>query len=651
MYLKEIKIENYGSIEKIDYNFPFLDNGDPKPVILMGKNGAGKTLVISNIVHALIELKRKGYREIPETDETSYYRLGTKEYIKNGSEYSYINYNFSNGISFVDLATNNYEKVKSKKLEHIEWNDEGLKSNGYFQKLDLNGMSSKDIPKIFQSNVFIYMPVDRYYSPNWLNNTNPKVKFNSNYESYVGKDTNNMIKNNLLNGVESWILDVIIDRMLYEEKKVIKNIDEGIKQEEIIYTGKNTMIQKVINDFLTEILKLNDSTISSARIGISSKEGRRISILYTKENQEYEYVPKFSNLSSGEIMTLSMIISILQEFDRIYNLKNADINQLAGIVVIDEIDAHLHLDFCRIVLPKMIAMFPKIQFIVTSHSPFFLLGMKEIFNDNCDFVNMPSGFLGDVNNFEEIKKMYELTENNFEKQAQKLKEDEEKIKSTTKPIVITEGKTDWKHIKKAKEKLKNKDEYDFYEFEEDMGDNFALNMLKSQAKIRNSNKRIFIFDNDNNKIINEVSENGKKYKSWGNNVYSFVIPKPNIREKEEKISIEHYYSDEVLKKEVTCKDGIRRRLYFGNDFQTTGINVNLKKRCNKKSVCGKNIIRVLSGEGEEKVFDLDNEDNNSTNYALTKEAFFELIVNDSKNNIDMNNFNLILNIIKEIIEL
>lgn len=55
MYLKEIEIQNYGAIENLKYSFPFDETGNPLPVILIGKNGSGKTLVLSNILHSLIE--------------------------------------------------------------------------------------------------------------------------------------------------------------------------------------------------------------------------------------------------------------------------------------------------------------------------------------------------------------------------------------------------------------------------------------------------------------------------------------------------------------------------------------------------------------------------------------------------------------------
>jgi predicted ATP-binding protein involved in virulence len=53
--------------------------------------------------------------------------------------------------------------------------------------------------------------------------------------------------------------------------------------------------------------------------------------------------------------------------------KGADINKLdniPGIVMIDEIDLHLHPSWQRTILPVLTEEFPKIQFIVTTHSPY-----------------------------------------------------------------------------------------------------------------------------------------------------------------------------------------------------------------------------------------------------------------------------------------
>jgi hypothetical protein len=47
-----------------------------------------------------------------------------------------------------------------------------------------------------------------------------------------------------------------------------------------------------------------------------------------------------------------------------------------GIVLVDEIETHLHIDLQKKVLPFLTAFFPKIQFIVTTHSPFVLSSIE-----------------------------------------------------------------------------------------------------------------------------------------------------------------------------------------------------------------------------------------------------------------------------------
>ena len=49
--------------------------------------------------------------------------------------------------------------------------------------------------------------------------------------------------------------------------------------------------------------------------------------------------------------------------------------QKEGIVLIDEIETHLHLELQKIVMPLLTKVFPNIQFIITTHSPFVLNSM------------------------------------------------------------------------------------------------------------------------------------------------------------------------------------------------------------------------------------------------------------------------------------
>jgi AAA15 family ATPase/GTPase len=52
--------------------------------------------------------------------------------------------------------------------------------------------------------------------------------------------------------------------------------------------------------------------------------------------------------------------------------------ELEGVVFIDEIDSHLHISLQRLILPFFTESFPKVQFIVTTHSPFVLMSTRDI---------------------------------------------------------------------------------------------------------------------------------------------------------------------------------------------------------------------------------------------------------------------------------
>lgn len=81
----------------------------------------------------------------------------------------------------------------------------------------------------------------------------------------------------------------------------------------------------------------------------------------------------FQNLSSG----YSSIFTIYTELMMRSQLLNILPDELNGIVLIDEIDAHLHISLQRKILPFFIKSFPNIQFIVTTHSPFVITSSNE----------------------------------------------------------------------------------------------------------------------------------------------------------------------------------------------------------------------------------------------------------------------------------
>ena len=73
-------------------------------------------------------------------------------------------------------------------------------------------------------------------------------------------------------------------------------------------------------------------------------------------------------LSDGYSAILQIIGDLILRAEK-NNQKNYE---LQGIVLIDEIETHLHIALQKNILPLLTAFFPKIQFIVTTHSPFVL---------------------------------------------------------------------------------------------------------------------------------------------------------------------------------------------------------------------------------------------------------------------------------------
>ena len=144
------------------------------------------------------------------------------------------------------------------------------------------------------------------------------------------------------------------------------------------------------------------------------------------------------------------------------------------------------------------------------------------------------------------------------------------MKDIQRPLVITEGKTDWQHMKAALARLRSAGQYeeldfDFHEYTDfDMGDSALSTMCEQFSKVPQARRVIFIFDRDKPAIVAAMESAELGYKNWGNNVYSFCIPVPAHRAEYHRISIESYYTDAEVKT-VHPESGLR--LVFSNEVQ------------------------------------------------------------------------------------
>ena len=164
---------------------------------------------------------------------------------------------------------------------------------------------------------------------------------------------------------------------------------------------------------------------------------------------------KFTELSDGFAAVLDIVVDLI--------LKMQDKNQLIrayeseGIVLVDEIETHLHLELQKVIMPLLTKIFPNIQFIVTTHSPFVLSSLsnavafdlehQEIIEDLTEYSyeSLAEGYFGvktdssyikmQLNRLEELLKKETLSSSE-KSELKHLNNDFDKIPEVVSPKII-----------------------------------------------------------------------------------------------------------------------------------------------------------------------------------------------------------------------
>ncbi|MCB0646311.1 MAG: AAA family ATPase [Saprospiraceae bacterium] len=136
-------------------------------------------------------------------------------------------------------------------------------------------------------------------------------------------------------------------------------------------TGHEKEVKKISDWFgrLEISLKylLEDDSLRLATKRIEDKVSFTLS---SKVREEFD----FNTLASGHSSILYVFFAIMQKMQT--EGSSFDYNE-PGIVIIDEIEAHLHVSLQKKILPFLTDFFPNIQFIVSTHSPFILQSLKD----------------------------------------------------------------------------------------------------------------------------------------------------------------------------------------------------------------------------------------------------------------------------------
>ena len=648
MYLNKIMIENMGAIEKfyLDKEQLIKADGTPRVIVLVGKNGTGKTTLMSGIVDALYELSNSAFSDIlpKEGFGHKYFKVSGSRNIRSNASYGFNYLKFSQNVKNYEyfdksgvIDTNN-SNSKIGEIANLQLVSQSNLSENKNSKQITPTQNDDEFMNNFSSNSYCYFPSDRYELPYWMNEStilsNEQFKDNQKFSGQLDRE---ILVRKSLKEVKNWILDVYLD-----SKVDFRNIGQLIgrtadNQEPLPANILFGIAIQNIESILSSILK------QDARITLNFRNYGHSRIRIIDSQNQQEIVPTLDNLSAGQSTLLGIFATIIQYSDKGDLNKSINLHDIEGVVIIDEVDLHLHIELQHDVLPQLIKLFPKVQFIVSSHSPFFLAGITKAFNeDDYLMLNMPNGNpIEKIDDFEEFTKSYELFIELTESHIKELKELRKRIEDSTRPLIITEGKTDWKHLKAAFEQLKNDYpnlDFEFHEFENlNMGNQALSQIIDSYSKVPSNRKIIAIFDRDDESINKKYSN--EKFKRLNENLFVFCIPA--ISEDLDKISTEYYYKNDDLKR----VDTNGRRLFDGLEFDSKLAISNDKQY----------ITSIKNDAGKLRIIDCDvyliaeSEDKNSI--ALSKNDFAENILHKKEGfeDIDFENFRKIFDIIQTIL--
>lgn len=672
MYVETVFCENMGPIENAVIKAGFTPDGNPKPIVLVGKNGSGKSIMLSNIVDALHELGDQAFKDITKKDGLGhkYFKIASGNQIRLGTN-SLVGY-----VKFTDDKNDHLEYLylrgdAKKDKGHRAFANAGL-SNAQIQIAEENDKAvtqdEKRIKQAFNKTVIAFFPSYRYAIPEWMGEDYVSKRVSDPYRRMFNGFLNRpIIVDNARLDTPSWIEDVVIDSrsdLVFAGPKIF--IDSNIGDTRLLRIAKSN-IEQVLSAILEQDIVL--------RLGYRSERERRLAICRKGPNKEL-VSPSFDALSTGQAILADLFITILRYADSIDINKSIKIADIEGLVIVDEVDAHLHTDLQYRVLPKVMKLFPKLQFIVTAHAPLFVLGMEKEYGDTgFDVYEMPGCNRISAENYREFQKAFDWLQESKTAQEQKRKITEEAIISVRSQLtpsandeilVVTEGCTDWKHMEHALSKLSadypglcGKVRFWHYhpkgkgngEPEFDMGDAQLVEMCKQFAKIRQPHRMVFISDADNTKVTKELVKDGASYKAWGNNVYSFQIPDSELRPNFSEVCIEHYYTDEELKTEIEIA-GVKRRLFLLNEFDVLrgktldGEYFYENFRGNKK----RGGPTIIEGDVGNRVLKAQGNPDDVTNFALSKNVFASemLAGNQALANVSVEAFRKIFDVLKQI---
>lgn len=365
MKIKKLKLENFRAFKSFECDFK------PDLNVLVGLNGQGKTSVLDAIAIAFGQFtggfgtgKDKGIANgdihlaklKPSSDD------GFSHDVASGYTMEHQFPVTVEAESYVsDLFAEEYADLPKS------WKRSRNTLKGRITQVKELKAFAHRLQKDVQDNKPVTLPLISYYGTGRLwalkrltEKNNPQNKNNSRLDGY--QDCLN--PESSYNSFSRWLRkETIAD---FERKM---QIVEQSGLEDAIVEGK-TIRSQLISAITTAVnTVLAPSGWFNIRYSATSQQ-----IIATNKMQGDVPV---SYLSDGVRNMIGMVADIAYRAVRLnpHLLDKAVINT-SGIVLIDEIDMHLHPEWQQLILQKLNQAFPKLQFIVTTHSPQVLSTVK-----------------------------------------------------------------------------------------------------------------------------------------------------------------------------------------------------------------------------------------------------------------------------------
>ena len=346
MRINEITIKNFRGFENRSFTF------DSKMNVVLGNNTTGKTTLLQAVQIAL-GAYLKSLSQLPNDKAfKKNFEMGDRPLIYSDANEDFIYPTKENPTISVKASLSSSGKIDGKSFEEnkdIEWSRE-LKGRNTIDHGELSNIAKKWEDYRIQENseTDVVLPLVLVFGADRIDNNYKLVEKKANISRLIKAYKCALAETVDFKSALAWYYN-------FNSK--------GKKSPEV--QGTDTAFEKALE--------------TAARItNIAREEGGRGLWADVKVfGQDKSTRLKYEMMSSGFKAMVNMVAEIAYRCIMLNRWLGADaVTKTPGIVLIDEIDLYLHPHWQQHVLEDLQKAFPKIQFIVSTHSPFIVQSVE-----------------------------------------------------------------------------------------------------------------------------------------------------------------------------------------------------------------------------------------------------------------------------------